>query len=354
MVQRTDGELFWDGTTALMTASSTPFYAAQGAFSAGPSSGYLACAIDNSGTGALWCVGTNGSGALGAGLDPASTSSSSTPVQVLTALSTPLTGITQVAVDPYEGENACAIGAGGAVWCWGYYYYGVLGNGSTSNENYATPVLVSAGGAQLTGATQISVSYDHACAILNGGASGGSLYCWGYNYYGELGIHSSGSSTPVDYPTYVADLFATVVSVSVGYEFTCALTVDQTVSCWGENNEGILGNGTATGMSAKPVQVQTVAGGDGGSPFGGVASLQTSGDGYGSACALKASNGALYCWGEYSGSTNSYLPIKYSQSELSVSNVFMLCPNNGYYPGYIDDTGAFNDNGSTPTQPACQ
>jgi len=68
MVQRTDGELFWDGTTALMTATSTPFYAAQGAFSAGPSDGYLACAVDNSGTGALWCVGTNSEGALGAGL----------------------------------------------------------------------------------------------------------------------------------------------------------------------------------------------------------------------------------------------------------------------------------------------
>jgi hypothetical protein len=156
MVQRTDGELFWDGATALTNADSSAFVAAPGAFAATGQSNGFACAVDDTASAGLWCVGYDNYGNLGAGLT--TTTQYTTMVQVETAMSTPLTGITQVAVDPYEDSTACAIGASGAVWCWGYYGNGVLGSGAAANENYATPVLTSAGGAQFTGATQISVS----------------------------------------------------------------------------------------------------------------------------------------------------------------------------------------------------
>ena len=44
-----------------------------------------------------------------------------------------------------------------------------------------------------SGATAISCGGDHSCAIVDG-----SAYCWGQNYYGELGNSSMVTSfTPV-------------------------------------------------------------------------------------------------------------------------------------------------------------
>jgi alpha-tubulin suppressor-like RCC1 family protein len=266
-------------------------------------------------------------------------------VQVLTAPGTPLSGITQVAVDGYDAYNACAIGAGGAVWCWGYGSNNVLGSGSTANENYASPVLAAAAGSQFTGVTQIAVGSDHICAIVGGGSTGGSLYCWGGNSYGELGLGST-SSTPTLYPTYVANLMSTVLSVAASYYSTCALTIDQTVWCWGYNGYGIIGNGSTSPTSVPtPSQVQTTVNTTGASPFGGVAAISLGS--YSTACAVKASGGGLWCWGEYSGSTNNYLPTHYVQGSLGVSNVFLLCSNGSSYdPSFVDDTGAMNFNGS--------
>jgi alpha-tubulin suppressor-like RCC1 family protein len=80
--------------------------------------------------------------------------------------------------------------------------------------------------------------------------SDGTVWAWGYNYYGQLGDGTTTqSSTPVSNPG-----FSGASMVAAGYSHTIALKSDGTVWAWGINNYGQLGNGTITGSIApKPV-----------------------------------------------------------------------------------------------------
>ncbi len=68
--------------------------------------------------------------------------------------------------------------------------FGQIGN----NQNTASsvPVKVHPGeGLKVDQVTQVSLGLYHTCAIdITGG-----LYCWGDNYYGQLGINSRDEKT---------------------------------------------------------------------------------------------------------------------------------------------------------------
>lgn len=87
----------------------------------------------------------------------------------------------------------------------------------------------------------------HSCVTTEtGGAK-----CWGNNEDGQLGNDSTTSSTtPID----VVALQAPIVSVAGGKYFSCFLLADGTVWCSGRNDEGQLGNG-GSGMETAPTQV---------------------------------------------------------------------------------------------------
>ena len=72
-----------------------------------------------------------------------------------------------------------------------------------------------------------------------------SLYCWGDNTYGNLGngLHGTGvfSSLPVEITSFGTGLYP--VKVATGGHHSCAILNDGTVSCWGYNNHGQLGDG---------------------------------------------------------------------------------------------------------------
>jgi alpha-tubulin suppressor-like RCC1 family protein len=71
----------------------------------------------------------------------------------------------------------------------------------------------------------------------------GSVFCWGSNQAGQLG-----DGTGVDHPlvpTKVAGLKAKAAKVVASKATTCALLVTGEVQCWGANDKGQLGVGSA-------------------------------------------------------------------------------------------------------------
>ncbi len=243
------------------------------------------------------CWGSNSYDALGHGQDSTTLPSSTNPVQVLTQMNTstpPLTNIVRVQVAD-SGYNACAIDTGGGVWCWGYGYYGQLGNGTkTANGLFATPVVVDSTNAAFTGVAQIAVSYYHVCALK----TDKTVWCWGDNQWGEIGNGKTGTSTmPEVYPVQVAKLMNTATSIATmdaPYAVSCATTVDGGVWCWGTNYYGELGNGRAdSNVASIPATVLVDA--TAMTAFTGAAKVVNFTGKY-AMCALKT-DATVWCWG---------------------------------------------------------
>ncbi|CAN5675774.1 N/A [soil metagenome] len=176
------------------------------------------CAVDLEGR--LYCWGLGSHGRLGNG---ASDSLAMTAQPVLSS-----SRFFEVAAG--DG-HVCGTAAGGALFCWGLANQGQVGNRSSNFET--TPFQV-----REFPNTFVSVTagYRHSCAI------GEDLrpYCWGWNFYGQLGNNSEiGQGVPV--PVATSELFATI---SAGTLHTCGLSMDGRAFCWGDGAAGQLGNGT--------------------------------------------------------------------------------------------------------------
>ena len=125
--------------------------------------------------------------------------------------------------------------------------------------------------------TQISAGYRHTCAVT----TSGGLTCWGDNANGQLG---DGTIINKKSPTTVPTLSSGVTRVSAGGSHTCALTTGGGLKCWGANNYGQLGDGTTTPRKV-PTDVQGLT--------SNVASIAA---GNVHTCAVTIS-GAAKCWG---------------------------------------------------------
>ncbi len=211
------------------------------------------------------CWGQNASGQLGLGDN---TATHTARPMVTAAPSTAVTGVTDFSVAQF---HTCVV-AGGAAMCAGRNTVGSLGDGTSVASN----VLVQVSGLG-SGVAKISAGVNNfSCAVLNDGTG----RCWGNDGNGQLG--NGQFATTSSTPTVVSGL-SNAVDVVTGDDFACALISDGTVSCWGNNLFGQLGNGTNT-SSQSPVQVSGVTG----------ATRLFAGNR--SACAIVA-NGNLRCWG---------------------------------------------------------
>jgi alpha-tubulin suppressor-like RCC1 family protein len=230
--------------------------------SAGPAH---TCAVDTQGH--AWCWGEGRNGALGNGI----LAVQRWPQRVQTEERFAEVGV--------GGTFSCARTGGGVVYCWGAErVVPEWPNESASPVMVKTPVM----------ATALAVGRRHACLL----DADQRAHCWGFNVDGETGTGSAGIASAM-----VAEPKAVVgdhkfQTLSAGAAFTCGISIEGALYCWGSNIDGVLGANSrqqcgdvaAVRCATEPVAIDTTR----------RWSSVTAGVRH--ACAL-SSDRAVYCWG---------------------------------------------------------
>lgn len=269
--------------------------------------------------GAAYCWGVNDTGQIGDGTLTDRTTP--TPVGGEHRFSSIQTGL----------EHACGLRSDSVILCWGRNDYGQVGDNTTIRRPNPTVALAGTGWAYL------SAKMGHqTCGIQSNGA----IYCWGWNYNGQIG---DGTTVNKIIPTSVTNIsmldydkapyrfgddgvacgaglagtvrhhvtnglevcngtsYGPMVAsgssfgqynynglyegkLAVTQDHTCMVRNDGAAYCWGDNGNGSVGDGTQT-QRTSAVRV-----------LGGHRFVQISGQAYGLMCGLR-SDGAGYCWG---------------------------------------------------------
>jgi hypothetical protein len=120
-----------------------------------------------------------------------------------------------------------AIKEDGSLWAWGYNFYGQLGDGKTYNRSLE-PVKI------MDNVVSISAGHEYSMAIKEDG----SLWTWGKNINGQLG---DGTTESKSSPVKIMDQ---VIRISAGEDHSKAIKQDSSLWAWGYNGYGQLGDGT--------------------------------------------------------------------------------------------------------------
>ncbi|MGH7533265.1 MAG: hypothetical protein ACREL4_08240 [Gemmatimonadales bacterium] len=229
-------------------------------------------------------------------------------------------GLRAVAVALGNGF-ACAIDVGHKGWCWGFGWFGELGNGATGpvvGQTYH-PQAVTGGHTFV----DIAVNFNAACGL----DASGTDWCWGSNTFGQLG-----SPSPANTGTPMAVSGAPPfrgLAQGGNSNATCAIAADSTGYCWGDNRFGQTGAGTFGGMVTAPQAMS------GGLKFRSI----TLGSVWG--CGI-VSDGTAWCWGSNSNGElgtgtpgNSAVPVPVA----GAYHFTTLSAGNSYTCGLTNETG---------------
>ena len=264
------------------------------------------CAIAG---GNAYCWGDNVWGQVGVDQTPAGSPDNCNPGgSALSCAKTPqqiaaLPGVSQISVGQH---TICALAISrtktSEVYCWGSNTNGALGCGEPQGTSYRpAPVCAPGKGtgslSEAGNPSAVAVGWDYGCAVVDG-----SVFCWGNNTFGELGIgdqRPNGQSNIAIPPTQVGagkqsrSQFLTGASTIAASDSNQAHTCAQTntgMFCWGDSKTGELGNG-ATSMSFTPVRV--LSGEEGFGASGGTTAISV---GAANTCAINDES-MPYCWG---------------------------------------------------------
>ncbi|AWV90543.1 Ig-like domain-containing protein [Bradymonas sediminis] len=189
------------------------------------------CAIDTSGV--TYCWGGNSYGQLGVGdvvkyVDP-------TPVDTTEEFVKIAAGMTYT----------CGMTAAGEIYCWGDNYYGQLGDGTTTVRH--APVRASPGHTY----KNLYVGPVSVCA----GEADDRVYCWGFGGQGNLGNGAPAETVLQRLPVVGGYTWR---SMSLGIQHTCGLAHgDDRAFCWGDNDNGEIGNGMNQEFVLLPTAVES-------------------------------------------------------------------------------------------------
>jgi alpha-tubulin suppressor-like RCC1 family protein/uncharacterized protein YjdB len=216
------------------------------------------CALEQSGS--AYCWGSNARGQFGDGM---------TADAVLRPV--PAAGSLRLTTLDAGSRHACGVTTSAVLYCWGANDRGQLGDGS--NTSRLNPVQVAA-----AAQTFVTVkTFDrHTCAR----AAGGSVYCWGANDLGQLGIGTTMDETvPRAVPMSLDSIF-------VGGSYSCGLRGDGKLHCWGLFAWPEFGDTLFVG--SQPVEVF---------PPGLGFAFQSVAGGANHSCGATRSGALVHCWG---------------------------------------------------------
>ncbi|MFB6262983.1 MAG: hypothetical protein ABEL76_05075 [Bradymonadaceae bacterium] len=217
------------------------------------------CAI--AGSDKAYCWGNNGAGRLGNG--KSSNRPSPTRVQGSASWDQLRAG----------GAHTCGIQTNGTLWCWGSNAVGQLGFDAGFQKKSPGQV------GDKRDWSDVATGERHTCGVRENG----TLWCWGNNADGQLGL---GENAPRnrERPRRIGG--RNWRDVAAGTAHTCGVKVGGSVHCWGRSETGQLGNETASPDASEPAPVRVTGGIGFRMPFLGA----------GHSCGLKTS-GSMWCWG---------------------------------------------------------
>jgi alpha-tubulin suppressor-like RCC1 family protein len=242
-------------------------------------------------SGVPMCFGANTSGQLGLAADAGLFDNNAHPdASAVQGLPTSVSSV-------WAGNlHSCAIDGTGAMYCWGSDESTQLGRpapGVNGNVLPAGAVITDAGPA-----TQMGPGYDYTIGLTKAGL----VYSWGANGVGQLGRTTNGNAPPA--PLTLAN----VTNIAGGLQHACAV-VSGVVNCWGEDQNGELGDGKQNNTSTTPIAVNVAN-----------KTITQVTAGYSHTCAL-ASDGTVYCWGQ-----NDWGQCGTGLGDAGFSNADVLAP----------------------------
>ena len=231
------------------------------------------CAVERGGR--VLCWGSNDKGQLGVGDGAGPDICGTNPPMPCSLSPAPVLGLMNgarvAAGGDEEGSHSCALDDLGLVHCWGDNDEMQLGDGTQVSRN--RPLLVT----DLSGIGDLATGGAHTCVVL----ADLTAWCWGRRY---------GSLFPIT-------LLEGVVAVSSGRDFDCVRLEEGAMHCWGDNDDGQLGDGSRVDRVI-PAQV------------GGLV-VSASAHGGGHSCAIDDVF-QVWCWGRNTDGQLGPTPLLYS------------------------------------------